>query len=162
MAESEFVWFQEEFPWLGRGFIPAISEVAVEGFVASLEQLGFTVASLSSPPGSRLAMDLHRALGMDGQAQSDVNWDALHDTFRYLEVPPRFALVWRHADEFAARETKVFAEAVTVLSREFEDMSRSGTQAVLILTGFSSSFGSPDRPVGCRPSLQADPGPTAP
>jgi len=141
------IWFQQEFPWLGPGFIHAVAEDAADAFVTRLRDLDFTVARLHTPPDVNFATALNDALGIAERA-AYLSWDALHDNFRDLTLPRRFALVWRQADEFARRETKVFGEACVMLNHEFEEVGKGGTQAVLILTGSGSRFGSPDRPVG--------------
>lgn len=95
-----FLWFRNEFPWLGPGFVHAVT-----------------------------------------------NWDALIDYFRDVAVPERCALMWRAADEFAARHPRIFAEACVVLSGIFDgDLARRGSQVVLLLGGTGPDFRQPAGP----------------
>jgi RNAse (barnase) inhibitor barstar len=40
------------------------------------------------------------------------NWDAFYDSFADSSLPPRLAVVWRHANEAASSNLKLFAEAM--------------------------------------------------
>jgi hypothetical protein len=40
------IWLQLEFPWIGYGFIGAVSERYAETFAAELQELGFAVVNI--------------------------------------------------------------------------------------------------------------------
>jgi hypothetical protein len=143
------VWFQEEFPWLDRGFVHAIDDRFERDLVRRLAELGFTVAVLDPDPGgppvrvaSAFAVALYRALGFIEYEPVALSWDAVHDNFADVSWPARFALIWRRADEFAQQQTKTFAEACAVLTREFDDLGTT-SQAVIILCGRGPEFRTP-------------------
>jgi hypothetical protein len=143
------IWFQKEFPWVGPGFIHAVADDAADDFAERLRGFGFTVAILNSPAGSNFAAELYLAFGIVEHVPDRLSWDAFHDDFGDLVVPSLFAIFWKNADEFAARETKIFAEACAIFEEEFGGLGRDH-QAVLVLTGTQPSFGSPERPVRSR------------
>lgn len=149
MATTAHVWFQQEFPWLDGGFIHAVDERYAPDFLRRLAALDFTVATFDPDPDGphvRVAPDfaaaLYRALGFTEYVPGALSWDAVNDNFADVDWQPRFALVWRRADQFAQKQTKTFAEACAVLARDFEELG-STTQAVLIITGRGSDFRSP-------------------
>jgi hypothetical protein len=141
--------FRQEFPWLDPGFIHAVDDRHADAFARRLVELEFKVSTLHIPassaqsgrPGSALAIGLYRALGFTDHEPSSLEWNAVHDHFGDVEFPPRYALIWPRADDFAKRATRMFAEACAMLTMEFFELK--GTQAVLVLTGRGPEFRSP-------------------
>jgi hypothetical protein len=139
------VWLQLEFPWIGYGFIGAVSESYADTFTAELQQLGFTVLGVPAGRNNAELIEAFREplrlpdLGLTG-------WDALRDSLREFAWPSRLALILRDADKLAGSDPKALGEACAFLDREFRERDSENQQSVLILTGHGSAFCDPDRP----------------
>jgi len=148
-----FLWFRNEFPWLGPGFIQAVAADYADRFLADLRDRGFTTIEIDGRELRNLHDQLTDAFGLPDYRpepaprppEQKPNWDALIDYFRDTEVPERCVLMWRGADEFATRHPRIFAEACVVLSGIFDgDLAQRGSQVVLLLSGVGPDFPRPD------------------
>ena len=138
---AEFVWLRHEFPWLGSGFLHAVTEMSADQFISQLEELGFTVVAMRCGAGESLSTSLKLAFGFpDWCGDIGQIWDAIHDCFREVEFTHPFALVWREVEGYAAASPKLFAEAIVILNSEFEALATHGIQAELVITGEGPSF----------------------
>lgn len=135
---------RHEFPWLGGGFVHAVSETYVEQFRADLEARGFHLWSLD---GGRMLdvvgfwAEIKRCFEFPDYQGS--NWDAFTDSFGDLALPARFAVVWLRSDRVAAENLKLFAEAVSVLTSAFQAVSTEGAQGEVIIAGSGAAFRRP-------------------
>ena len=135
---------RHEFPWLGRGFVHAVSEAYVEQFRAELEARAFDVWSLD---GGRMLdevgfwAEIKRSFEFPDYQGS--NWAAFNDSFGDLALPARFAVVWRQADRVAVENLKLFTEAVSVLTSACQAVSTEGIQGEVIIAGSGGTFRQP-------------------
>jgi hypothetical protein len=151
-VSAEFLWFRNEFPWLGPGFIHAVAAEYADPFLADLRGRGFTTVEIDGSEHRNLHDQLTDAFGLPDYRPEPTprppdakpNWDALIDYFRDVAVPDHCALLGRAADQFAARHPGIFAEACVVLSGIFDgDLARNGSQVVLLLSGDGPDFARP-------------------
>jgi hypothetical protein len=138
---SEYVEMRREFPWLGRGFIYAVSNEHIDEFVESLGHLGFRVGFMRPASPADFPDALGQALNFPQPFGG--GWDALNDLFRDVELGEHFALIWRNAATIAASDPKLFGEATSMLVSEFHDLRGRGTQAELVITGEGPAFRRP-------------------
>ena len=135
---------RHDFPWLGHGFVHAVEEDYADRFAEELRVRGFDVWTLRG----RHMLDevgfwaeIRRCFEFPDYQGS--NWDAFNDSFGDLSLPGRFAIMWRAADETAAKNLKLFAEAIAVFVSACEAVRENGHQGELILTGNGASFTQP-------------------
>ena len=129
MTYDEFVWLQQELPWVGRGFIHRLAPANMEGAIADLERLGFRVFQLD---GTKIDGEprLHEELAeaFEFPDYYGRNWDAFDECFSEVEMSSRVAIVWTRADVLASRDLKTFAEAVCVFLEHGKKRSKMGVQ----------------------------------
>jgi hypothetical protein len=138
------VWLQLEFPWIGYGFIPAVTETHADKFENELRKLGFNVAAIQARTRQELFDGIRIRLHLADYCQP--GWDSLHDCLRDFDWPPRFALVLREADQLAAANPKLFGEACAFLTREFNERDSEQQQSCLVVTGTGPTFHDPEHP----------------
>ena len=134
MADDvEFVWLQQELPWVGRGFIHRLPQDADAG-VSDLERLGFRVFRLD---GTKIKdrETFHRQVA-EAFAFPDYygrNWDAFNECFGEMDMPPHVAVVWTDAHRLAAGDLKTVAEAVCMLDYHSNARSKQDVQLALFI-----------------------------
>lgn len=133
------IWLQQEFPWLGRGFVHAVAESYADEFSRALARLGLTVSTMRCGAYDDLHAELGTALSFPEYYGK--NWDAFDECVADTTFDSPFALVWRDASGYAAANPKLFAEASYMLTDAFRKLP--GVQAILVITGDGDAFGAP-------------------
>ncbi len=136
------VWFRRDFPWLGGGFIHAVDEGYADDFSAQLAEGGFELRTLDGSSGRSVFVELGSALNFPDYYGGS-GWDSVIDCFRDVDLPSRCAIMWRHADQYASLDPKLFGEACAVLTDVFDKLAPEGCQVVLVLTGHGPAFKRP-------------------
>jgi RNAse (barnase) inhibitor barstar len=131
--EVEFVWLQNELPWVSGGFIHRLPR-NIEAGVTDLEALGFEVVRLDGT-GINDRESFHREVAEVFRFPDYYgrNWDAFDECFGELEMAPHLAVVWTDADQLATHDLKTFAEAVCMFNDHARERSKLGTQLQLFL-----------------------------
>jgi RNAse (barnase) inhibitor barstar len=136
------VWLRHEFPWLDHGFVSAVNEQCAVSFEADLVRLGFELRVLDgNAMVDEAAFWNHLKLVFGFPSYFGNNWAAFHDSFGDLVLPLRLAVVWRRADDFAARQLKLFSEAIAVLHETFLPLQEC--QGIVVVTGDGPAFARP-------------------
>jgi Barstar (barnase inhibitor) len=139
---QDFVWLQEQFPWLGPGFIHAIDDDYAGDFAGQLGGLGFELLRMQGDSGDSVFAQLESALQFPDYYGGS-GWDAVEDCLTDVRLPRRGALFWRRADIYAQRDLKRFGEACAVLTNAFVALEAEGSQVVLVLAGRGTAFSRP-------------------